>query len=121
MLGFSQTVEGSTTTNVHHLLITLIFEHVCQVALAAVLTVEVLGHEDPSTTVCVWALTAHALHLVRGNLVILEHMELDLLLLVLDLLWLGVCLLLTLLATTTETQHKVKGAFLLDVVVLEST
>jgi len=38
---------------------------------------------------------------------------------VLDLLWLSVSLLLTLLATSAEFEHKVKGGLLLDVVVLE--
>ena len=54
------------------------------------------------------------------NLVVLEDMELDLLLGVLDLLWLGVGLLLALLTSSTETEDKVKGGLLLDVVVLES-
>merc|ERR1712188_176365 len=66
-------------------------------AFATVLAIKVLGHEDTSTTLFSWAFTTHAL----------------------DLLWLCVCLLLTLLATTTQTKHKVKCAFLLDVVVLE--
>merc|ERR1719198_1706179 len=94
--------------------------HVCQVALAAVLAVEVLGHEDAGTARLVGALTTHALHLVGAvDLVVLEHMKLDLLLGVLHLLGLGVGLLLTLLASTTKAQDKVKGGLLLDVVVLK--
>merc|ERR1711908_198918 len=86
--------------------------HVCQVALAAVLAVEVLGHEDASTARLVGALTTHALHLVGAvDLVVLEHMKLDLLL--------GVLHLLALLASSTETKDEVQGGLLLDVVVLE--
>merc|ERR1711939_1114940 len=99
--------------NIGKRLFLLVLEHVGEVALAAVLTVEVLGHEDTGTTVGVGALTTHASHLVGGiHLVVLEHMKFDLLLLVLDLL--------TLVTTSTETEHKVQGGLLLDVVVLES-
>merc|ERR1712093_126349 len=99
----------------------LVLEHVSQMALATVLTVEVLGHKDTSTTVGMGALTTHASHLVGSiDLVVLEHMKFDLLLLVLDLLGLGVGLLLTLLTTSTQAEHKVQGGLLLDVVVLES-
>jgi len=98
----------------------VLLEHVCQVALAAVLTIEVLSHEDTSTTVLVHTFAAHAGHLVGGiDLVVLEHMKLDLLLGVLHLLWLSVGLLLTLLASSTETQDKVQGGLLLDVVILQ--
>ena len=59
-------------------------------------------------------------YLVRViDLVVLEHMEFDLLLGVLDLLWLGVGLLLALLTTSTETENEVQSGLLLDVVVLE--
>jgi len=51
------------------------------------------------------------------NLVKLEHRELGWLSLVLSLLGLGVSLLLSLLGTTTQAQHQVKGRLLLDVVV----
>merc|ERR1712072_551560 len=94
--------------NIGKRLFLLVLEHVGEGALAAVLTVEVLGHEDTGTTVGVGALTTHASHLVGGiHLVVLEHMKFDL-------------LLLTLLTTSTETEHKVQGGLLLDVVVLES-
>lgn len=53
------------------------------------------------------------------DLVVLKHSQLGLLALMLDLLWGGVDLLLTLLGTTTEAEHKVEGGFLLDVVVRE--
>jgi len=98
----------------------VLLEHVCQVALATVLTIEVLGHEDTGTTVLVHTFAAHAGHLVGGiDLVVLEHMKFDLLLGVLHLLWLSVGLLLALLASSTETQNKVQGGLLLDVVILQ--
>merc|ERR1711977_605603 len=98
-----------------HLFLTLLLEHVGQVALAAVLAVKVLGHEDTSATLLSGALTTHAGHLVGViHTVVLEHMKLHLL-----LLGLGVGLLLTLLTSSTETEHKVKGGLLLDVVVLK--
>merc|ERR1711977_420046 len=89
-----------------HLFLTLLLEHVGQVALAAVLAVKVLGHEDTSATLLSGALTTHAGHLVGvTHTVVLEHMKLH--------------LLLTLLTSSTETEHKVKGGLLLDVVVLK--
>merc|ERR1712224_192486 len=79
-----------------------------------------LCHEDASTTILVGALATHAGDLVRCiHLVVLEHMKLDLLLLVFDLLGFGVCLLLALLATTAQAKYKMQGGFLLDIVVLE--
>merc|ERR1712183_1044281 len=51
------------------------------------------------------------------NLVVLEHSELDLLLLVFDFLRCGVVLLLPLLTTTTKSKHEMKSRFLLDVVI----
>jgi hypothetical protein len=56
---------------------------------------------------------------VAVDLVVLKHSKLVLLALVLDLLGGGVDLLLPLLATTTEAEHQVEGALLLDVVVGE--
>lgn len=53
------------------------------------------------------------------DLVVLEHSQFDLFLLVLDLLGGSVHLLFTLLATTTQTQHQVQGGFLLDIVVAQ--
>ena len=53
------------------------------------------------------------------HLVVLEHCELDLLLLVLGLLGSRVVLLLALLAATTQTQHEVERRLLLDVVVAQ--
>merc|ERR1711959_214158 len=122
ILGFSQTVSVraspmmSRDKGIRLIVVALVLEHVGKVALAAVLTVEVLGHEDTGTTVGMGALTTHASHLVGGiHLVVLEHMKFDLV-----LLGLGVGLLLTLLTTSTQAEHKVQGGLLLDVVVLES-
>ena len=53
------------------------------------------------------------------DLVELEDRELDLLVLVVLLLWLGVDLLLSLLRTTTQSQNKMKSRFLLNVVIRE--
>ena len=74
-------------------------------ALAAVVAVEVHGHEGARTAL-LGALLPQASHLAGGlvNLVVLEHRELDLLVLGLDLLGLGVGLLLALLATTQELE-----------------
>merc|ERR1711904_132659 len=126
MLGFSQTVAvgpssmSSLSSGMMHLFVALVLEHVSKMALATILTVEVLGHEDTGTTVGMGALTTHASHLVGGiDLVVLEHMKFDFL--VLDLLGLGVCLLLALLTATTKAEHEVQSGLLLDVVILEGT
>merc|ERR550537_1714241 len=82
-------------------------DEVGQVALAAVVAVEVHGHEDTRPAELVRALPAQARHLVvRVHLVELEHCQLHLLPLVLDLLRLSVGLLLALLATAGELQRQ---------------
>ena len=97
-------------------------ENVCQTALAAVLTVEVVGHEDAGAADLVGALASQTGDLaVLVHLVVLEHSQFDLLLLVLDLLGRGVVLLLALAATAAQTQHQVQRRLLLDVVVGEGT
>jgi hypothetical protein len=69
-----------------------------------------------------WAFTSQAFNLAIGiDLVVLEHSELDLLALVLDLLWGAVNLLLALLATTTKTEDEMQSRLLLDVVVGKSS
>jgi hypothetical protein len=92
-----------------------------EAALAAVVAVEVVGHEDARAALCVGALLAEAGHLACGvvHLIELQHGELHLLVLVLDLLGLGVRLLLTLLGATAEAEHQVEGGLLLNVVVGE--
>ena len=93
-------------------------EDVGQSALAAVLTVKVSSHEHAGATLLGGTLTAQTVDLaVVVHLVVLEHGELDLPVLMLDLLGRGVILLLALLAATAQTKHQVKGRLLLDVVV----
>merc|ERR1712141_621787 len=87
-------------------------------ALAAVLPVSVARHEHASTALGVSALATQASDLaVLVNLVVLEHGQLGLLLLVLVLLGGGVVLPLP--GATTQTQHEMQGRLLLDVVVAQ--
>jgi hypothetical protein len=99
----------------------LLVVDVGEAALAAVVAVEVVGHEGAGAAVGVGALLAEAGHLAGGvvHLVELEEGELDLLVLVLDLLGLGVRLLLALLGAAAEAEHQVESGLLLDVVVGE--
>uniref|UniRef100_J3M467 Uncharacterized protein n=1 Tax=Oryza brachyantha TaxID=4533 RepID=J3M467_ORYBR len=99
----------------------LLVVDVGEAALAAVVAVEVVGHEGAGAAVVVGALLAEAGDLAGGvvDLVELEHGELDLLVLVLLLLGLGVGLLLALLGAAAEAEHQVEGRLLLDVVVGE--
>merc|ERR1712117_374287 len=104
-----------------HLLVLGLVEHVGKTALAAVLAIEVGGHEDSSTTLFGRALAAQTVDLaVVVHLVVLEDGELDLPVLVLDLLGGGVVLLLPLLGTSPQPEDKVKSGLLLDVVVGQS-
>lgn len=97
-----------------------LIENIGQVATTAVLSVVHGGHEDTGTAVLGGALATKALDLaVTVDLVVLEHGQLGLLALVLDLLGGGVDLLLALLATATETEDEMQGRLLLDVVVGE--
>merc|ERR1719209_798883 len=104
-----------------HLLVLGLVEHVGETALAAVLTVEVRGHEDSSSALLSRALTAQTVDLaIVVNLVVLEDGQLDLPVLVLDLLGGDVVLLLPLLGTSPQPENKVKSRLLLDVVVGQS-
>merc|ERR1719160_2176220 len=104
-----------------HLLVLGLVEHVGKTALAAVLAIEVGGHEDSGTTLLGRALTAQTVDLaVVVHLVVLEDGKLDLPVLVLDLLGGGVVLLLPLLGTSPQPEDKVKSGLLLDVVVGQS-
>ena len=86
--------------------------------LTTVLSVLHVSHEDTSTTGDRWTLSSQSLDLsVVVNLVVGQHSQLVLSVLVLDLLWGGVDLLLSLLTTTSQSQHQVQSRFLLDVVV----
>merc|ERR1719312_119878 len=99
-----------------------LIEDVGEAALAAVLPVEVRGHEDASPTFLCRALTAQPVNLaVVIHLVVLQHSELYFAVLVLDLLGGGVILLLPLLASSAKPQHQVEGGFFLDVIVRKSS
>jgi hypothetical protein len=90
------------------------------VTLPTILTIVHRRHEDTSTALRGWALAPQALDLaIAVHLVVLEHSQLGLLALVLDLLGGGVHLLLALLGTTAQTQDEMESGFLLDVVVGE--
>jgi hypothetical protein len=91
---------------------------VCQVTLAAVLSVVHRSHEDTSTAILCWALPPQTFDLaIAINLIVLEDGQLGLLALVLDLLGRGVDLLLALLGATTESQDEMEGRLFLNVVV----
>ncbi|WVZ05795.1 hypothetical protein V8G54_019141 [Vigna mungo] len=79
-----------------------------------------VSHEGSSTALSVGALLAEPLHLSGVvNLIELQDSELHLLVLVLDLLRLGICLLLTLLGATAETEDEMESGLFLDVIVGE--
>jgi hypothetical protein len=81
-----------------------------QVALAAVLAVKVVGHEDSGATHGVSALTAKTNDLALGvHLVELQSGKGDLLVLVMGLLWLGEGLLLALLGSSLKAEHGLKS------------
>lgn len=91
-------------------------------ALAAVFTVSVLGHENAGTAAFSAAFIAQASNLaVVVDTVVLQDGLGNLLALVLDLLGSGVGLLLLLLGTTAQAKDQVKGGFLLNVVVGQGT
>ena len=93
-----------------HIRLLRLIEDVSQVALPAVLSIVHGGHEDTSTTLLGRAFASEALDLaITIDLVVLEHSQLCLLALVLDLLRSGIHLLLPLLRTTTESQDEVEG------------
>merc|ERR1719402_1334453 len=100
------------------LLVLWFVEYIREAALAAVLPVVVGRHEDASSTLLGRALPPQPVDLaVVVHLVVLEHGQLDLLVLVLDLLGCGVILLLPLLGTSPQPEDQVQGRLLLDVVV----
>merc|ERR1711976_453263 len=79
-------------------------------------------HKHSGTTLLVGALTAETGDLtILINLVVLEHSQFDLLLLVFVLFWCGVVLLFPFLGTTTQTQHQVECRLLLNVAVAKCT
>ena len=89
-------------------------------AAPAVLTIVHGRHEDTSTARLARALPPQTLDLaIAVDLVVLEHGELGLLALMLDLLRGGVDLLLALLGAAAQTQDEMERGLLLDVVVGE--
>jgi hypothetical protein len=104
----------------HHASTTLLrlVKNISQVTLPAVLTVVHGSHEDTSSAFLGRALPPQSLNLsVSIDLVVLEHGQLGLLALVLDLLWCGVDLLLALLGTAAKSEDEMESRLLLDVVV----
>lgn len=100
----------------------LVLECKCEVASATVLSVRVERHENSCSAICVGAFTSQALDLaITVDLVIFKDSKLDFLVLVLDLFWCSVCLLLSLLCTTTQAEDEMQRGFLLDVVICECT
>ena len=105
---------------VQHLVVSLLFlrfvEHVGEATLSAVLTIEVRRHEDASTALLRRALPPQPVDLaVIVNLVVLQHSQLNLAVLVLDLLGSGVILLLALLSSTPQPKN-LKSSFLTKMV-----
>merc|ERR1712105_78596 len=97
-------------------------ENISQPALSTVLSVVHVSHENTSTTDINRAFSSRPSDFaVVINFVVFQCSKLDLDMLVLDFLWCGVVLLLSLLTTTSQTKHKMKSGFLLDVVVTQGT
>ena len=93
-------------------------EEVGLAAPAAVVAVEVVGHEDAAAALGGGAFFAQARDLPGVvDLVHFQESELDLLVHVGDALGLGVHLLLALLAATAKAEDEVQGGLLLDVVI----
>jgi hypothetical protein len=91
---------------------------VSQVTLPAVLAVVHGSHEDASSAFLGRTLPPQSFDLaISINLVVLQHGQLGLLALVLDLLGGGVDLLLALLGTAAKSEDEMESGLLLDVVV----
>ena len=100
------------------LFLILFDEDICQTTFSTVLSIRMAGHENSSSTFFIGTFTSQSGDFtILIYLVIFKDSQFNLLLLVFVLFWCGVILLLTFLSTTTETKDKMKGRFLLDVVV----
>jgi len=114
-----QKLAANPAIHISYLLSGLI-EDVGQMATSTVLAIVHSSHEDTSTAVRSRTLSAKTLNLsITVDLVVFENGQLGLLALMLDLLGGSVDLLLALLGTTTQTEDKMQGRLLLDVVVRE--
>ena len=103
------------------LLVLRLIKDIGQAALPAVLTVVVGGHEDAGAALLGRALSPQTVDLpVVVDLVVLQHGQLHLPVLVLDLLGGGVVLLLPLLGSSPQSEDQVQGGLLLDIVVGKS-
>ncbi|KAL4570186.1 hypothetical protein LXL04_025837 [Taraxacum kok-saghyz] len=85
-------------------------KHISETTLATIVPIEMVRHESPRTTLTIRTLFPQPLHLSGIiNLVELQHTQLHLLVLMLDLLRFRVGLLLALLGTTTKTENQVES------------
>ena len=81
-----------------------------------------VGHKHAGTTFLVLTFTSKSGNLsMIINLVEFQYRQLNLLLLMFVLFWCGVILLLTFLGTTTKSQYQMKGRFLLNIIITESS
>ena len=102
---------GDIATFVTILLLVALLNEISGGALTAVVSVEVSSHEGACTAELVWARLSKSLDLLVGvDLVVLQNSELYLLVLVLNLLWLGVNSLLLLLTTSDHWNNNVDCA-----------
>merc|ERR1711997_852911 len=99
------------------LVVLRIVKDIGETTLPAVLTVVMGGHEDASPALLGRTLASQTADLLVVHLVVLQHGQLHILVLVWDLLGGGVVLLLPLLGASSQPQHQVEGGLLLDVVV----
>merc|ERR1711935_624748 len=84
--------------------------------LSTVVSIVMLGHEAADSGH--WTVLPKTSYLsIRLNTIVLQGLKRDGLVGTFYLFWLGVNLLLTLLTTSTKTEHQVKGTFLLNIVV----
>ena len=98
-----------------------LIEDIGEATLAAILAVEHGGHEDTGSTFLGGTLAPQTVDLaVVVDLVVLQHGQLHLPVLVLNLLGGGVVLLLPLLGSSPQSEDQVEGGLLLDVVVGQS-
>ena len=104
-------ISSSNLMNkIQWLFILRLVEDVGESALAAVLTVEVSGHEDSGSALLGGTLASQTVDLpVVVHLVILQHGQLHLPVLVLDLLGGRVILLLAFLGSSSQSEDKMES------------